>query len=479
MADPDASPAASAAQTEKQASDQPDLALADVVPSDGNPTSLAFDPVVGQGSVDAERLATSIAHEIADLASAVEGTAFDLVAAAPERARVPAAAQHFLAAVQRLRTLHAKLNAFGDGTPQVDGSSTLATVLTSLNEELQHLCLGLELEAELPESLPPIAMAPALMRNALLFVCSAMFRAEPGATHLVVSAERGLVDIESRVRIELVLDWIDSARTLDRSKAPESAMALALAAARRLLAAHGGDLRLEKLPGRAIRALIRIPSASSSSNATSGARAAVGQTAKPVTTAPEQRTAAALGTTADGPVTPAAPGRDDSSATPLPDQDQRASGSKPAARQPTDPSWRVPQTDAAGVESDGQRHAFGGTIVVEADPGVRAMVARELRATGRPVFVCSDGSSVRTFLEATPTRFELLIVDQQHRLDDGDALGDAITRLAPHLKICILGPAIESAGQGGLDRRWRHVHRLEKPFGVHELRQALASVLGA
>ncbi|MFY9346014.1 MAG: response regulator, partial [Planctomycetota bacterium] len=118
-------------------------------------------------------------------------------------------------------------------------------------------------------------------------------------------------------------------------------------------------------------------------------------------------------------------------------------------------------------------HHYGGALVLEADPAIRAMLARELKATGRAVFACADGASARSFLEATPDRFELLIVDDPQRLETGDPLAATIRELAPGLKIFALTPApvIRPA--------WPLLHHIEKPFGVHELREALASVLAA
>jgi len=120
------------------------------------------------------------------------------------------------------------------------------------------------------------------------------------------------------------------------------------------------------------------------------------------------------------------------------------------------------------------RHQFGGALVVEADPAVRGMLANELRQAGRAVFACADGSAARTFLEATPDRFELLIVDHHERLDKRDGLGQALQRLTPELKVCVLSPQLPFS-----DTQWPGVCCIEKPFGVHELRRALASVLGA
>jgi DNA-binding response OmpR family regulator len=119
-------------------------------------------------------------------------------------------------------------------------------------------------------------------------------------------------------------------------------------------------------------------------------------------------------------------------------------------------------------------HRYGGALVLESDPSVRAMLASELKATGRAVFACADGASARTFLEATPDRFELLIVDDAQRLDDADALGTTIRTVTPDLKIFVL-----AAGRADDGSRWPQAHRIRKPFGANELRAALASALAA
>jgi len=352
---------------------------------------------------------SSIADEIADLASTVEGAAFELVAAAPEPTRLPHAAQHFLGSVLRLRSLHGKLVAFGSDVVRTTGTADLGEVVTSLTEDLQRLRLGLELEAELTPGLPPTAAGPETVRNALLFVCSAMFRAEPGATHLSIAAERCLAVAHPRLRIELLLESIADPHSSSNPSLYDSNVTLALEAATRLVECHGGEVTMTRLPGRAVRTLVLLPAADSEKVA----------------------------------VIPTPP-----------------------------PAPRTPSTTAAP-------HEFGGALVVEADPDVRAMLAKELRSSGRAVFACADGTSARTFLEATPDRFELLIVDQQHRLDDGDALGETIRRLAPGLKICVLSPLGEKTTDASAENQWPGLRRIEKPFGVHELRQALASVLDA
>jgi hypothetical protein len=87
------------------------------------------------------------------------------------------------------------------------------------------------------------------------------------------------------------------------------------------------------------------------------------------------------------------------------------------------------------------------------------------------VFACADIAAARSFLEATPDRFEVLIVDHAQRLDADTTLLPTIQRRVPDLKICVLGQSA-SAATG-----WPEVHCIQKPFGVHELRRALASVL--
>jgi DNA-binding response OmpR family regulator len=100
------------------------------------------------------------------------------------------------------------------------------------------------------------------------------------------------------------------------------------------------------------------------------------------------------------------------------------------------------------------------------------VLARELKASGRAVFACADGASARTFLEATPDRFELLVVDDPARLDEKAPLTQTIRTRTPNLKIFVLSPTPDDGLQ-----RFAQLHCLQKPFGMHELRRALASVL--
>ena len=120
------------------------------------------------------------------------------------------------------------------------------------------------------------------------------------------------------------------------------------------------------------------------------------------------------------------------------------------------------------------RNRFGGVLILESDPTVRTMLASELKACGRAVFACADGAAARSLMQATPDRFEMLIVDQANRLAASDQLATTAAHLCPDLKLFVLSDGAESELPVELTHR---IHHIRKPFGVRELRRALASVL--
>lgn len=372
----------------------------------------------------ARQLALSVADELAGLVCGVEGRAHHLIETAPNRGQLPASAEALLSAVQRLRTLHSKLVAVGRGRAAEPGTTSVALAVATLGEQLQQLQLGLELRWEPPPRLPEIAASPAAVHDALLFLSAALLRAERGATNLSIACEPCFASDEPRLQLELALEWSAGVPLPVTPTAGDPNLALDLEAADQLITSHGGELAIRHLPGRSVRAVVRWPMARS-----------VAPLAVPE---PE----------ATLPPAAAAPPRE--SPAPAP--------SAPGAPAPHLRPW----------------HDYGGALVLESDPSVRAMLANELKATGRAVFACADGASVRSFLEATPDRFELLIVDDPRRLDGGDPLGAAIRRRAPQLKVFVLAasppPVVEDLPP---------LHHIRKPFGVHELRAALASVLAA
>jgi hypothetical protein len=142
----------------------------------------------------------------------------------------------------------------------------------------------------------------------------------------------------------------------------------------------------------------------------------------------------------------------------------------PSAADATMPD--APVTDAPATAA----HRFGGVILLENDPALRSMLAQELKAAGRAVFACADDAAARSLLAATPDRFELLILDQDARLEAGDRLAAAAARLCPGIKVCLLGGEQDAVTPAHLAPR---LHRLNKPFGLPELRSALSTILGS
>ncbi len=361
-----------------------------------DPRELATPPI----PLDSRNLALSLADELANLTSGVEVGAHGLIEAASERAQIARAAEALDGAVQRLRRLHGKLLAFGRTGLVASGTTAIPALVQRLAAELQRCQLGIELRWDPPQHLPDAAIAPAIAYDALLFLCSAMLRAERGATLLAVASEPCFTGPHPRLRLELVLEWTTAADAQPATP-QEPRFLLDLEASRQLLASNSCELALHHEPGRLVRAIVHLPLA------------------------------------------PA-----DAVAEPL--------ASPPVRARPATP------------------HRYGGALVLEADPSVRAILAAELKASGRAVFACADGSSARTFLEATPDRFELLIVDHPQRLAGDDALATTIRTIAPALKIVVLAPAEAATAE-----HWPGVRHIQKPFGVHELRHALASLLVA
>lgn len=360
---------------------------------------------------ESHEMALSLAEELASLVSAVEVRAHHLIEAAPTRTQMPDAAEAMLTSVQRLRTLHTKLVAFGRGRKVESGTTDVVELIAGLGDELQQLQLGLELRWEPPPDLPQIDANPGVVRDAMLFVCAGLLRAERGATRLTFTAERSFSRARPTIKVELNLEWITVPDRSERDEVIDQTFTLDWEAAKHLVHSHAGELTLSHLPGKAVRAVVRFPIAVPAQAEAEDAPEAVEQTAPAV---------------------------------------------QPASEAPVG----EPQ------------HSFGGALVLESDPALRAVLARELKASGRAVFACADGASAHTFLQATPDRFELLIVDDAQQLEEHTPLARTIRAHTPSLKICLLTPTPPAQSPD-----WPGLHCLQKPFGVHELRRTLASIL--
>lgn len=360
-------------------------------------------------------MALSMATELANLLSAVEGRAHHLIEAAPARTDLPSAAEAMLDSIDRLRVLHTKLIAFGRGRPVVLGTINVNDLISSLGHELQQMQLGLEFRWEPRADLPSIDACPDAIRDALLFTASSLLRVEHGATRLTFTVERSFASDVPAIVIELHLEWVNVADSRKRESMDEHAFVLDFEAARQLIESHQGKLEMSHLPGKSVHALVSLPVAIPAESAAESAASAATAASSPTAT-------------------------------------------RPGADEPE---------DYLAIS-----HHFGGALVLESDQALRAVLARELKASGRAVFACADGASAHTFLQATPDRFELLIVDDAHQLDEHTPLARTIRQRTPDLKICLLTPSPATAPEA-----WPDIHCLQKPFGVHELRRTLASIL--
>lgn len=360
-------------------------------------------------SPESREMALSMARELASLVSAVEGRAHHLIEAAPTRTQLPSAAEEILISIDRLRGLHTKLVAFGGARPTGNGTTNITELIDGLGEDLQQMQLGLELRFDPPANPPFVRACPAAMRDAMLFVCGALLKAERGATRLTFSVERSFATEHPEIIVELNLEWISAADSHKRESMAEAEFALDLEAGRQLVHNHGGELSISHLPGKSVQAVVHLPMA-----------------------VPEELTEAA-------------------------------------------PEELVPAKIETADEietANANPHSFGGALVLESDPTLRAVLSRELKASGRAVFACADGASAHTFLQATPDRFELLIIDDPHQLDEHTPLARTIRQHTPDLKICLMTPDVATPPDS-----WPALHCLQKPFGVHELRRKLASIL--
>jgi CheY-like chemotaxis protein len=122
------------------------------------------------------------------------------------------------------------------------------------------------------------------------------------------------------------------------------------------------------------------------------------------------------------------------------------------------------------------QHAFGGALVLESDPAVRYMVGQELERTGRQVFLCADGVGARTLWRATPERFELLVVEAQGGRAPGEELVAEALVTQPNTRAVLLGRTELPALSAALAATHARVAVVPQPFGMMELRDALAHV---
>lgn len=122
-------------------------------------------------------------------------------------------------------------------------------------------------------------------------------------------------------------------------------------------------------------------------------------------------------------------------------------------------------------------HQFGGVLVMEGNPTIRHMLARELHKTERNVIVCADGVAATSLFEATPERFEALILEQESRRIDGQQVALRALATRPDMKIVMITPAPGTTLTPELASH-ENLRIIHKPFGMMEIRESLGSLLG-
>src|SRR5262249_57418216 len=93
---------------------------------------------------------------------------------------------------------------------------------------------------------------------------------------------------------------------------------------------------------------------------------------------------------------PAPPGaRAPAAAGPSPEPPAAVAVAGGAPATAAEPALAPAEPPVEVVAAEARRHDYGGVLVLESDPTVRAMLASELKAWGRAVFACADGAAVR------------------------------------------------------------------------------------
>lgn len=404
-----------ATTTTQPASNLPEPAAVDAVPPTAarESTLRRTQPLEPGTPCRTSAMVLAVANQLASISSGIEGNAQLLIEATGRPGLLPVA-EGLWTAVRRLRRLHIKLQAFSSPPEAEPGPTELRGLLLDLQEELQQIRLGMQVALHLAQGLPPAQVGRQVLHDALLCLCTGLLHMELGALRLTISGEAEFDGELPEIVLALELEWLEEPERREPAR-PCLDRELECTAAENLIRSQGGTLDVHHdCERRLARAVVCLP--------------------------------AALPAPATAPYAPA--------------------GHEGAADGAGRPSPREPVT----VPADG----YGGVLILEQDPAIRTLLARELKARGRNVFACSDAAAARTLLSATPDRFELLILDQRAQPELGNHLAEQAARQCPTLRVCVL--ATEASVEPAPDLRDR-VHRLPKPFGVPELRSMLAALL--
>ncbi len=132
--------------------------------------------------------------------------------------------------------------------------------------------------------------------------------------------------------------------------------------------------------------------------------------------------------------------------------------------------------EVEGPSQPVETHEYGGILLLENDRSIRQMLSLELEQTGRNIFLCTDGASARSLVEATPERFELLILDHNAPIEAGDKLATDVLERHEGIKVLLLTARTAPSHQLGASSGGRFVE-LCKPFGILEFRDALCRLI--
>lgn len=375
-----------------------------------------------------EDLSESLGAELAGLASGVEGQAQLLCETLGQPDEIAERAEQLWESVRRLRFFCEKMQSFSRVDELEMTPTNVRLLLAALALEIEDYSSGcLQVGLHIAPSLP-FAMANAeALRVSVLFLIEGVLELEPDANSLVLQAhseegEDG--DLFVRIDIEAVLD-----EGFQHADAPTTLIRFSYLAARNLLAAQGASFTLDHTPG--LNALASI------------------------TLAVTDQPAAAW---SEGPTDGTEP-----EGTPESTASTRSSSADATSEE-------IPQPARAA-------HHFGGVLIMESNPTIRDMLARELAKTRRNVIACADGMAARTLFEATPERFEVLILERESRRLRGEELARLALTHDKRLQIVMIhaGPGIATAADLQDHPGLKILH---KPFGLMELRSCLASVVG-
>ncbi len=363
-------------------------------------------------------LAQAVGQTLATIVSGIEGSMFRLIESAPQLRAETDGIEALWLGVRRLRRFHDKMTRYARQPERSSGQTSVERLLHSLREELSSSALGLQITCKMPVNRALLAGELDELLVALTLVLTALHQLEHGALRLQIRAEPCFAQDDAHMQIELCLERNEETRVGPQSATPTPMFLIARAAAQNLVRAHGGTLTITHEAGHEARALLRLPLAADETRPSA---------AQPV-------------------ATPVA-------ATPV------------AATPAAEPTVVLPRT-----------HSYGGVLLIENDAAVRSMLAAEFKAQGRAVCACADGAAARSLIQATPERFEILVVDEAARLADTDLLASTAARMCPELRVFVLSDLHLDLLPQALAPR---VLSIRKPFGVHELRRALSAALTA